>query len=709
VGEGTFDFRIDFSSGGNSEAYLGDGWHGPERTHRWTSAERSTLHVPIPHTFADLCIEIDLWPAANQSEANSFQRFLIFAGRHFLGEFTLSARNTISVQVPAEVLNVAPYLKLSFEAQKPLVPSKLDPDSQDHRPLALAFVQATLSYRPDETRHVDPLREVAVLKSASERVRSGESGAALSLLREAWRAGLDPVWIFRELITLATDQGDLPSVITRCEWFLANRPGDDGVSLILALNYLMAGRPRSAICTLNSQTSREPSRQILFELGNAFRAAGQLDVAVRFFNRLGANAHPHWVKQISDARADLHNARTEILSLLRKPRKTGAFSARMANLLLSVGRISMAKRLLSSSGGARSGYEWLEVSSKIILQEQGVAEALRHLQSEDPGLNGSSSSRLAGKLELELGSYDRAKVHWLKDYHLTQDSNSFFEASRSAYLGKDSRGFQQIVSSCLANLAGDVTNARLVISLAASGAFSEKFKLLGTAPRPDSTRPSELLQLGLVQFWDTVTVPPDVLACINSWRVHHPKIHHDLFSEADAHDFLVRSFGTEIGAMFGQCHHPAMKADFFRLFYLLERGGIYIDADDVCLTSLDGLVKDTFKGNLIVSLSRDFPMYVHNWFIGCGPQHPVISYACDEMITILRNDRRKGSRPDIWHTTGPGVLTRAVAKYLAGSCNTSSSGRDVVGIPLALLRRHVAPQACLEYQKRPSGNWRVAF
>src|SRR5260370_8423275 len=99
----------------------------------------------------------------------------------------------------------------------------------------------------------------------------------------------------------------------------------------------------------------------------------------------------------------------------------------------------------------------------------------------------------------------------------------------------------------------------------------------------------------IVQFWhDLGQLPPDVEECVRSWTVWETSgFEHRLFDERTAGASISSSLSARHKRAFERCYHPAMQADYFRLCYVLVEGGIYVDADDVCVgTEIGWLAED---------------------------------------------------------------------------------------------------------------------
>lgn len=191
-----------------------------------------------------------------------------------------------------------------------------------------------------------------------------------------------------------------------------------------------------------------------------------------------------------------------------------------------------------------------------------------------------------------------------------------------------------------------------------------------------------------MQFWNDLTkLPEDVRECITTWsRWTTSGFAHRVFDTESATQFIGHSFGPNHARAFTRCYHPAMQADYFRLCYLLVEGGMYVDADDVCVASdisslFDGsslkvqpLCYDIGSDSMVSP--RDFLQpgandcrwifyFNNNPLIAC-PGGPIIRRAL-ERATQLLNGAVDGEFPEIQSTTGPGNLSRAVFELGAAS------------------------------------------
>ncbi len=204
----------------------------------------------------------------------------------------------------------------------------------------------------------------------------------------------------------------------------------------------------------------------------------------------------------------------------------------------------------------------------------------------------------------------------------------------------------------------------------------------------------------IVQFWDNHDqIPADVQNCIESWesfiKEGFTKV---LFNELDARSFIEANYSIKYVMAFDNCRHPAMKCDYFRLCYILAKGGFYVDADEVyqgldikqffnddnvkfqplcydCLT--DSMVPfSTFS--CVNNYSKDWIYYINNNPLIAPAHHPLVSLALERATKLLIESSEPVS--DIQSTTGPGNLTASLVEYSL-ACNKVGLQQKFAFIP----------------------------
>ncbi|MGE4480374.1 glycosyltransferase [Acidocella sp.] len=196
---------------------------------------------------------------------------------------------------------------------------------------------------------------------------------------------------------------------------------------------------------------------------------------------------------------------------------------------------------------------------------------------------------------------------------------------------------------------------------------------------PDSTAPAASLLLAMRQaeglefipqaegapaiprvinaFWDRPEPPEDVADMMRSWRDRNPDYEWRCFDEARARAYLASKFPGPVSQAYQRVREIPQKADLFRLALLVAEGGIYADADDRCLRALDMVLP---RRAALVLAQEEFGCAA-NHFIAAVPGHPVLQAALRAVVTALN----RGDNEIPWLLSGPGLLTRVLAQYLA--------------------------------------------
>lgn len=195
------------------------------------------------------------------------------------------------------------------------------------------------------------------------------------------------------------------------------------------------------------------------------------------------------------------------------------------------------------------------------------------------------------------------------------------------------------------------------------GQFSTFFlerhgKAAGRTPaRPEQPTPIpapiENLCRNVMLYWADDTPPPSVRDVVGQWQEIYADWTVTLFSHASAGAWLQDRCGVEIARLFRKCRLPAMQADFFRVFWAIEEGGIYSDitlAPLVCpgfaATGKDLVVMRRFHGRIVNSI-----FYARK---GSADLKQVAYHILQAMS--LQTDQ------NVWSATGPGAWIAALGQ-----------------------------------------------
>jgi mannosyltransferase OCH1-like enzyme len=216
-------------------------------------------------------------------------------------------------------------------------------------------------------------------------------------------------------------------------------------------------------------------------------------------------------------------------------------------------------------------------------------------------------------------------------------------------------------------------------------------RLLHRFNREQTSLPSYLTPLTLIQYWDESEVPSDVKRCVESWRVLENRgFTRQLYDKGLARVFIGDHFSDLHLRAFDLCTHPAMRSDYFRLCFLFLHGGMYVDADDELqepeaiptlidsgMLQLQPLCYQRSTDSMVVpidfveTISDDLFFYVANDPIVTPARHPIIEAALSQATDRLIDAR--GSSRDIQWLTGPGNLSEVLVRH---SLNLERKGVD---------------------------------
>lgn len=195
----------------------------------------------------------------------------------------------------------------------------------------------------------------------------------------------------------------------------------------------------------------------------------------------------------------------------------------------------------------------------------------------------------------------------------------------------------------------------------------------------------------VVQYWhDLEQLPRDVEDCLDSWRqLACDGFERELFDDRRARRFIAENYDPDHVLAFDRCYHPAMRCDYFRLCYILKRGGFYVDADEVyrgggcdglfqdANIKLQPLCYDTSNNSMVAPedflhdtncpSSRIF--YVNNNPLIAPPDHSLVRLALSRSTRLLL---QSSQRLEIQSTTGPGNLSASLVRYVVQLHRTRS-------------------------------------
>ena len=170
------------------------------------------------------------------------------------------------------------------------------------------------------------------------------------------------------------------------------------------------------------------------------------------------------------------------------------------------------------------------------------------------------------------------------------------------------------------------------------------------------------------QIWIGNKTPP--INLMNTWKEKNPDYEYILWNEDE---LIKRNFQIELIDKINEIEEICGKADILRYEILYKYGGIYLDADSICIEPLNDLFNNIkgfacyenekvrnagwTNGNKEYDdvLASTHPL-IANGNIGFIKGHPILKemleYIKNNDISYIKTSKRA------WRTTGPGLLTK---------------------------------------------------
>ena len=152
------------------------------------------------------------------------------------------------------------------------------------------------------------------------------------------------------------------------------------------------------------------------------------------------------------------------------------------------------------------------------------------------------------------------------------------------------------------------------------------------------------------QIW--VGPKPAPTNLMKTWKDKHPEFEYIFWTESE---FIARGMTFRCQDKIDMIQEYCGKADIIRLEILYKYGGVYIDADSICIEPLD----DYFMNKTAFATFENENMrenLVANGNMGFIPNHPL----CRDMIEWIKSDESNALIQNFraWYSVGPALLTK---------------------------------------------------
>ena len=164
-------------------------------------------------------------------------------------------------------------------------------------------------------------------------------------------------------------------------------------------------------------------------------------------------------------------------------------------------------------------------------------------------------------------------------------------------------------------------------------------------------------KLTIFQTWETSWVSKKMANAIETFKTKNKCYNHAFYSDDMRREFILKNYNDDVLKAYDLLIPGAYKADLWRYCILNINGGIYIDADAVCLKSFKTLLEKIPTSIKYMSPRDVNSMHISNGFIYATANNPIL-IKCIEIATkkILNKEYPKY---DV-HLTGPGLLGNVI-------------------------------------------------
>jgi len=176
------------------------------------------------------------------------------------------------------------------------------------------------------------------------------------------------------------------------------------------------------------------------------------------------------------------------------------------------------------------------------------------------------------------------------------------------------------------------------------------------------------------------------------WARLHPHFRQHVFDDTTAAVWMHQNFGADMAQRFIALGHAALRADLFRLCWVLRQGGLFADLDEYPRIPVTPWLEGA---RAVLCVERGFGTIANN-FIAAEPDHPVCAMALEHVCTALDQT----DTPYAWWHSGPAQWTRAAFAHLV-----KDGGTDIRMLSQAQYCRRVATNLPYPHKRSPD-HWR---
>ena len=180
----------------------------------------------------------------------------------------------------------------------------------------------------------------------------------------------------------------------------------------------------------------------------------------------------------------------------------------------------------------------------------------------------------------------------------------------------------------------------------------------------------------LFQSWETTNIEPEFQKIIDKWKEFNPDYEYIFHNSEQRLKFIEENFEENVVNAYNKIIPGAYKCDLWRYCVLYIHGGFYADIDTLCMGKLNDLTSDNIDFIVPIDLNINPIEGGHNLacgFFGSVPKSSILLDAINRIVFNVENNNIPKSKLDF---SGPGVLGRAVNKFLKLEETSSFKGKE---------------------------------
>lgn len=178
----------------------------------------------------------------------------------------------------------------------------------------------------------------------------------------------------------------------------------------------------------------------------------------------------------------------------------------------------------------------------------------------------------------------------------------------------------------------------------------------------------------IVQFWDQgQRIPQALLDRTVAWQIFNPEWEYLCFDAHSAANFLMSAYCDAIAEAFLDIRLAAMKADVFRVAYLLAHGGMWVDAATICTGPISGWLNVAAPLVLIRKQGMEPPLVCNGLIYARERGHPFLEDLWGHISAAILG--RQGTR--VWKLVGPGLYRDLLRTGRYNTCIQVLEAKDL--------------------------------